>query len=94
MEARRRRPHFSPVSRLSPRLGGSVSKSFQARAPRSLEESARRPFTFVLDGDLVEKARTEVGESDVVRSIEAALAAALDYNMWVREVASGRDALD
>jgi len=72
-----------------------VSGSSRARAHRSMEESARRPFTFVLDGDLVEKARTEVGESDVVRSIEAALAAALDYNMWVREVAGGRrDALD
>jgi hypothetical protein len=31
-----------------------------------------------------------VGETDVVRSIEAALAAALDYQMWVREVAAGR----
>ena len=60
-----------------------------------VEDAGRRPFTFVLDGDLVEKARTEVGESDVVRSIEAALVAALDYNMWVREVAGGeRAALD
>ena len=67
--------------------------TMQARSGRAGE--ARRPFTFVLDGDLVEKARSEVGESDVVRSIEAALAAALDYNMWVREVASGdRDALE
>ena len=65
----------------------------QARSRRANE--ARRPFTFVLDGELVEKARTEVGESDVIRSIEAALAAALDYNMWVREVASGdRSALE
>ena len=70
-------------------MGGTT----QARPRRAGE--ARRPFTFVLDGELVEKARTEVGESDVVRSIEAALAAALDYNMWVREVANGqRDALE
>lgn len=67
--------------------------TMQARARRA--DEARRPFTFVLDGELVEKARSEVGESDVIRSIEAALAAALDYNMWVREVASGdRDALE
>jgi hypothetical protein len=31
-----------------------------------------------------------VGERDVVRSIEAALAAALDYQLWVREVTAGR----
>lgn len=55
------------------------------------DDADRRPFTFVLDGQLVEKARTEVGEPDMVRSIEAALAAALDYNMWVREVANGAD---
>lgn len=58
------------------------------------DDADRRPFTFVLDGDLVEKARTEVGESDMVRSIEAALAAALDYNMWVREVTNGGDPAD
>ena len=50
---------------------------------------ARRPFTFVLDEQLVERARREVGEGDVVRSIEAALAAALDYQLWVREVSAG-----
>ncbi len=50
---------------------------------------ARRPFTFVLDEQLVERARREVGEGDVVRSIEAALAAALDYQLWVREVSTG-----
>lgn len=50
----------------------------------------RRPHTFVLDGTLVEKARREVGEPDVVRSIEAALAAAIDYRCWVREVREGR----
>lgn len=66
--------------------------TMQVRQRRAEE---RRPFTFVLDGNLVEKARSEVGESDVVRSIEAALAAALDYNLWVREVARGeRDALE
>jgi hypothetical protein len=54
----------------------------------------RRPFTFLLDGALVERARQEVGEGDVVRSIEAALAAAIDYHLWVREVRSGeRDVL-
>ena len=58
------------------------------------DDPDRRPFTFVLDGQLVEKVRHEVGESDMVRSIEAALAAALDYNMWVREVANGGDPAD
>ncbi len=58
------------------------------------DQSARRPFTFVLDETLVRRARTEVCESDVIRSIEAALAAAIDYQLWVREVASGdRDVL-
>lgn len=70
-----------------------MTGTMQAQARRAGE--GRRPFTFVLDGALVEKARTEVGESDVVRSIEAALAAALDYNLWVREVANGdRDVLE
>jgi len=55
--------------------------------PRGAE---RQPHTFVLDQDLVERARREVGESDVVRSIEAALAAAIDYSSWVREVREGR----
>lgn len=50
----------------------------------------RRAYTFHLDPALVNRVRTEIGEGDVVRSIEAALAAALDYQMWVREVASGR----
>ena len=66
----------------------------QKPAGLASEDGDRRPFTFVLDGDLVEKARHEVGESDMVRSIEAALAAALDYNMWVREVANGADPVD
>ncbi|NIP82500.1 MAG: hypothetical protein GWM90_26070, partial [Gemmatimonadetes bacterium] len=50
------------------------------------EKSERRPHTFILDRTLVERARREVGEPDVVRSIEAALAAAIDYRSWVREV--------
>lgn len=54
------------------------------------ERTERRPHTFVLDGTLVEQARKEVGESDVIRSIEAALAAAIDYRSWVREVRNGR----
>jgi hypothetical protein len=49
----------------------------------------RQAFTFYLDPALVDRARVEIGESDVVRSIEAALAAALDYQLWVREVAAG-----
>lgn len=62
-----------------------------ARARRPPAKAGdRRPFTFLLDRGLVEKARTEVGEPDVVRSIEAALVAALDYNLWVREVTKGR----
>lgn len=56
---------------------------------RRAESPARRPFTFLLDEQLVERARREVGEGDVVRSIEAALAAALDYQIWVREVTAG-----
>ncbi len=54
------------------------------------EDEDRRAYTFLLDPLLVERARREVGESDVVRSIEAALAAAIDYHLWVREVAAGR----
>ncbi|NIP78529.1 MAG: hypothetical protein GWM90_04730 [Gemmatimonadetes bacterium] len=50
----------------------------------------RQPHTFVLDHTLVERARREVGEPDVVRSIEAALVAALDYRAWVRAVREGR----
>jgi post-segregation antitoxin (ccd killing protein) len=53
-------------------------------------QAERQPHTFVLDQDLVERARREVGEQDMVRSIEAALAAAIDYNSWVREVRAGR----
>jgi hypothetical protein len=58
--------------------------------PGGQARNERQPHTFVLDQDLVERARREVGERDVVRSIEAALAAAIDYNSWVREVREGR----
>lgn len=57
-------------------------------------QAGRRPYTFLLDEALVERARREVGEPDVVRSIEAALTAAIDYQLWMREVARGeRDVL-
>jgi hypothetical protein len=52
--------------------------------------TVRGPYTFYLDGALVERARREVGEGDVVRSIEAALAAAVDYQLWIREVSAGQ----
>ncbi len=65
--------------------GGSRRRGRERRRPGP----ERRPFTFVLDEELVERARREVGEGDVVRSIEAALAAALDYQLWVREVSAG-----
>lgn len=59
-----------------------------------LREVTRRPYSFFLDAELVERARLEVGESDVVRSIEAALAAAIDYKVWMHEVERGeRDVL-
>ena len=59
-----------------------------------LREVARRPYSFFLDAELVERARLEVGELDVVRSIEAALAAAIDYKVWMHEVERGeRDIL-
>jgi hypothetical protein len=61
---------------------------------RKLKESPRRPYRFFLDADLVERARREVGELDVIRSIEAALAAAIDYKVWQQQVsAGGRDVL-
>ncbi len=64
------------------------------RKARDGTGESRRPCTFVLDQELVERARREVGESDVVRSIEGALAAAIDYRAWVREVMAGeRDVL-
>ena len=59
-----------------------------------LKEAPRRPYRFFLDADLVERARRQVGEMDVIRSIEAALAAAIDYKLWQQEVSAGeRDVL-
>lgn len=60
---------------------------------RQLKEATRRPYSFFLDATLVERARQEVGESDVIRSIEAALAAAIDYKQWQQEISGGRDVL-
>jgi hypothetical protein len=68
----------------SRRRNGPTRPAGQARA------RSRNAYTFYLDADLVERARREVGEPDVVRSIEAALAAALDYQLWMREVRAGR----
>lgn len=71
--------------------GNGASRVLRPRGGRRVD---RRPFTFLLDPLLVERARAEVGEKDMVRSIEAALTAAIDYQLWVREVARGdRDAL-
>jgi hypothetical protein len=65
-----------------------------ASGVRHLREASRKPYSFYLDPDLVERARVEVGEPDVIRSIEAALAAAIDYKLWIREVSAGqRDVL-
>lgn len=61
---------------------------------RSRHRIARQAYTFYLDPGLVDRARQEIAEGDVIRSIEAALAAAIDYQLWVREVAAGdRDVL-
>lgn len=59
-----------------------------AAQPAATEKEGldRRPFTFLLDAGLVEDARRQVGESEMVRSMEAALIAAIDYQNWVREV--------
>jgi hypothetical protein len=62
-----------------------VGRRVRAAAPD------RESFTFVLDPGLVERARREVGERDMVRSIEAALLAAIDYQLWVREVSRGKE---
>lgn len=59
-------------------------------AERARARIERQAYTFHLDPALVARVRTEVNEGDVVRSIEAALAAALDYQRWVREVANGQ----
>lgn len=68
-----------------------MSRSWRSpRRPEPARVPVRAECTFRLDTELVERARREVGEADVIRSIEAALAAALDYQLWVREVAAGR----
>lgn len=60
----------------------------------SRQHTERQAYTFYLDPGLVNRARTEIGEGDVIRSIEAALAAAIDYQLWVKEVSAGeRDVL-
>lgn len=61
-------------------------------APRGrIRPTHRRvPMTFHLDERLVQRARKEVGEPELIRSIEAALVAAVDYRQWMREVAAGR----
>ena len=64
------------------------------RETDKLREVSRRPYSFFLDEALVERARQEVGETDVIRSIEAALAAAIDYKVWMHQVERGeRDVL-
>lgn len=76
-----------------PQRYGEVLMQTQERKRRNGAapvERSRQPYTFVLDAELVERARTEVGEGDVVRSIEGALAAAIDYTTWVREVSAGK----
>lgn len=67
-----------------------MERNRRRRSPVPRMSPHRGPCTFWLDAGLVERVRREVGESDVVRSIEAALTAALDYQNWVREVAAGR----
>jgi hypothetical protein len=57
-------------------------------------QAQRQAYTFYLDEGLVDRVRREIGEKDVVRSIEAALEAVLDYQRWVRETSAGqRDVL-
>ncbi len=70
-------------------MGVDGTKGAGRRRARYARPPTRRPFTFLLDEQLVERARQEVGEGDVIRSIEAALVAALDYQLWVREVSAG-----
>jgi hypothetical protein len=65
----------------------------EGKGRRAAVLDVRRAYTFHLDPVLVERARDEVGEPDVVRSIEAALAAAIDYKLWVREVSAGERAV-
>jgi hypothetical protein len=50
----------------------------ELQTPRRRHLLPRRAYTFYLDPRLVDRARREVSETDMVRSIEAALAAAID----------------
>jgi hypothetical protein len=59
------------------------------RRRRLRVRSPSAAYTFVLNRDLVESARQEVGEDEVTRSIEAALIAAIDYRRWLSEVERG-----
>jgi hypothetical protein len=70
-------------------MSTSEAKRRNGKRTRSTAPRDRQPCTFVLDAELVERARREVGEGDVIRSIEGALAAAIDYHAWVREVSRG-----
>lgn len=49
----------------------------------------RTAVMFYLNPEIVKKAREVASETDIVRSLEAALAACVDYHLWVREVARG-----
>lgn len=69
---------------------GAKSRAAPAAESGRHDSAGRQPYTFYLDPGLVERARREVGELDVVRSIEAALEAAIDHHHWIREVRSGR----
>jgi hypothetical protein len=71
-----------------------MADRLKVRRRRYARQVERQAYTFHLDPRLVERARREIEEGDVIRSIEAALAAAIDYQLWVREVSSGhRDVL-
>lgn len=71
-------------------VGGASSGAGPGAGARTPGLRRRRGrYTFLLNAELVERARREVEERDVVRSIEAALAAAIDYQLWVRETARG-----
>jgi hypothetical protein len=68
--------------------------SLRGMSPQERRRIERQAYTFYLDAGLVDRARQEIDEGDVIRSIEAALAAAIDYQLWVREVRAGaRDVL-
>jgi hypothetical protein len=101
--SRGERVHLELGANTKPGIAPRLHKLRLTQAPKlptkggrmeKLREVSRRPYSFFLDEELVERARQEVGESDVVRSIEAALAAAIDYKIWLHEVERGeRDVL-